>query len=84
MKKDETITVRVTSDVKSKLIELAKNENRSMANMIETLVLQAHDEKMKVEETKDYCIRCGAQNVLKQGDLYRCFSCNEEWNEDEK
>lgn len=47
MKKVETITVRVTSEVKSKLVELAKMENRSMANMIETLVLQAHEEKIK-------------------------------------
>lgn len=45
MKKQETITVRVTSEVKSKLIELAKKENRSMANMIETLIVQEYSKK---------------------------------------
>jgi hypothetical protein len=50
VKKQETITVRVTSQVKSMLVELSKKENRSMANMIETLVLQAYSEKMKDDE----------------------------------
>lgn len=45
MVKNQTITIRVTDEVKVMFMELAKDDNRSMANMFEVLVKQAYTTK---------------------------------------
>lgn len=37
-----------------------------------------------IEETETYCLRCGARDVMRKYDTYRCFSCNYEWTEEDK
>jgi predicted transcriptional regulator len=44
VKKDSQITVRIGSDLKAKLDELAKSEDRSLAYVVER-ILRAHFEK---------------------------------------
>lgn len=43
MNKDEVMTIRMRSDVKKKLKELARIENRSMGNLIETMIMEKYD-----------------------------------------
>lgn len=45
MKKTERLYMRTTKDVKAKIEQIAKEENRSMNNWIETTVLEKLEEK---------------------------------------
>lgn len=45
-----TITFRTTEDIKKKLDNLALEENRTLSNMIETIILKYLEEKEKKED----------------------------------
>lgn len=47
MKKKEILTLRISENIKTMLIKLAEKENRSMTNMVETLIIRAHSEQIK-------------------------------------
>lgn len=53
--KDETLSIRTSADIKQLLRMAAEKEHRSIASMMEVLILnyaQAHDLKVEDEDTK--------------------------------
>lgn len=52
MAKKQTVTVRVTDEVKAMFQELAKENSRSQANMFEVLVKEAYINKEGVKNDK--------------------------------
>ena len=50
--KTERIAIRVSKATKSKLEELAKRENRSMSNWIESVILEKLNEKKEIGKWK--------------------------------
>ena len=54
--KDETITIRTTHEVKELLRLAAQKEHRSIASMLEVLIL-SHAEKTELSNDKPICKR---------------------------
>lgn len=51
--KNNILHARLTEETKDKLDQLAKLENRSITNMIETLIMEAYEKKNTKKECPD-------------------------------
>lgn len=51
--KNNILHARLTEEIKDKLDQLAKLENRSITNMIETLIIEAYEKKNTKKECPD-------------------------------
>ncbi|MCX5826170.1 MAG: CopG family transcriptional regulator [Deltaproteobacteria bacterium] len=66
-----SLTLRLSDDVYQKFSQMAREENRSMANLVETLAMQKLSEEIFTDtfETEEILANSALMNKLKRGHM---------------